>query len=122
MSTAFVITLRIAFERAGRAVLDASERPWSLLAAVGQWLSFLAGGIGIDFEAFTGPLASVVHFGQCLLPLAVLVPYFRTRHAGSAHARVAIATGLGAVTMLTGINIPDCDRLLVRALERWRSA
>jgi hypothetical protein len=43
------------------------------------------------------------HFGQYLLPLAVLELYFRARDSGKAQHRFAMALGLVAITILTGI-------------------
>jgi hypothetical protein len=45
------------------------------------------------------------HFGQFLLPLAVLELYFRARDAADARARLAMAGGLFAITIMTGIGI-----------------
>jgi hypothetical protein len=54
---------------------------------------FLTGGIGIDFETFIGPFASVAHFAQYLLPLAGLLRFMSiaTRGGGGARSLVAAA-------------------------------
>ena len=77
---------------------------WFLRVGTRLWV-FLTGGIGIDSETFTGPFVVVAHFGQYLLPLAVLELYFQARDASDPRARVAMAGGLFVLTILMGIGI-----------------
>jgi uncharacterized membrane protein len=77
---------------------------WFLRVGFRVW-NFLTGGIGIDEETFSGPFVVVWHFGQFLLPLAVLELYLRARDAGGAHARLAMAGGLFAISILTGLGV-----------------
>ena len=77
---------------------------WFIRIGFRVW-NFLTGGIGIDSESFSGPFVAIWHFGQYLLPLAVLELYFRARDSANEHARYAMAIGLFAVTALMGIGI-----------------
>jgi hypothetical protein len=77
---------------------------WFLRIGFRVW-TFLTGGIGIDDRTFGGPFVSAWHFGQYLLPLAVLEIYLRVRDAGSAAARLTVAAALLVVTVLMGIGI-----------------
>jgi hypothetical protein len=77
---------------------------WFLRIGFRLWV-FLTGGIGIDDKTFSGPFVVTWHFGQFLLPLAVLELYFRARDATDPRARLAMAGGLFAITMLMGIGI-----------------
>ena len=56
-------------------------------------------------QTFTGPFVVVAHFGQYLLPLAVLEVYLRARDGDNARFQLATATGLSVLTILMGIGI-----------------
>lgn len=110
------ITLRHALARR-----FAKHRDWALrLFMVGSAVWFfrigmmawivLTGGIGIDFETFSGPFLSFWFFGQMLIPLALLELYVRARDSKSAMLKytttavVCLATlvmmfGIGAATV-----------------------
>lgn len=77
---------------------------WFLRVGFRVW-AFLTGGVGIDDESFSGPFVYVWHFGQYLLPLAILELYFRARDSANARGRYAMAAGLVVVTILMGIGI-----------------
>ena len=77
---------------------------WFLRLGFKVW-TFLTGGIGIDDKTFSGPFVFAWHFGQYLLPLAVLELYLRARDSGSPAARLTVAAGLFVVTLLMGIGI-----------------
>jgi hypothetical protein len=77
---------------------------WFLRVGFRTW-DVLTGGIGVDDETFTGPFVYAWHFGQYLLPLAVLELYFRARDSASARHRSAMAVGLFAMTVLMSIGI-----------------
>ena len=77
---------------------------WFLRVGFRTW-DVLTGGIGIDDETFTGPFVYAWHFGQYLLPLAVLELYFRARDSANPHHRAAMAAGLFALTVLMTIGI-----------------
>jgi hypothetical protein len=77
---------------------------WFIRLGFRVWV-FLTGGIGIDDDSFSGPFVVAWHFGQYLLPLAVLELYFRARDRGGSAARYAMAGGLAALTVLMGLGI-----------------
>lgn len=77
---------------------------WFLRIGFRTW-DVLTGGAGIDEKTFTGPFIYAWHFGQYLLPLAVLELYFRARDSANPHHRSAMAAGLFAVTVLMTIGI-----------------
>ena len=77
---------------------------WFLRIGFRVW-GFLTGGVGIDDESFSGPFVYAWHFGQYLLPLAILELYFRARDSANESGRYAMAIGLGVVTILMGIGI-----------------
>ena len=49
---------------------------WFFRVGLMAWVT-LTGGVGIDFESFTGPFLYCLGFAQYLLPLAMLQWYFR---------------------------------------------
>ena len=49
---------------------------WFFRVGLMAWIA-LTGGVGIDFESFTGPALYFLGFAQYLLPLAMLQWYFR---------------------------------------------
>ncbi len=59
----------------------------------------LTGGIGIDFDSFTGPFLTVLGFAQFLLPLAMLEWYFHCQRHPNAAGRLAFT---GVLALLTG--------------------
>lgn len=77
---------------------------WFIRVGFQLWV-FLTGGIGIDSKEFSGPFVAVWHFGQYLLPLAILELYFRARDGAGARGRAAMAAGLLVATILMGIGI-----------------
>ena len=77
---------------------------WFLRVGFRVW-EFLTGGVGIDEKTFSGPFVVTWHFGQFLLPLAILELYFRARDAADPRARLAMAGGLLVITVLMAIGI-----------------
>ena len=76
----------------------AASAVWFFRVGLMGWLT-LTGGVGIDFESFTGPFLYLLGFAQYLLPLAMLEWYFRAQRGGSAAnqwAFAAVLTGLSA--------------------------
>jgi hypothetical protein len=91
-----------------------SHRRWALrlfMVAGGVWFDrvgtqvwlLLTGGAGIDSKTFSGPFPAIWHFGQFLLPLAILELYLRARDSANPRARSAMAAGLLVTTVLMGI-------------------
>ena len=77
---------------------------WFFRISVFGWI-FLADGVGIDFETFTGPFLSFLTFGQYLVPLAVLELYFLAQDRAGSRGKFAMAGGLFGMTVLMGIGI-----------------
>lgn len=77
---------------------------WFLRVGFRVW-TLLTGGAGIDDETFSGPFVWAWHFGQFLLPLAILELYFRARDSANVRHRYVMAAGLVSVTVLMGIGI-----------------
>ncbi len=77
---------------------------WFFRVGLMLWF-FLTGGIGVDFETFTGPFLTILGFAQYLLPLAILELYLRTRDRAGAPGKLAMAGGLFVVTGLMGLGI-----------------
>jgi uncharacterized membrane protein len=77
---------------------------WFLRIGFRTW-DLLTGGIGVDDEGFGGPFLVAWHYGQFLLPLAILELYFRARASSSARHGYAMAAGLVVVAVLMAIGI-----------------
>jgi hypothetical protein len=82
---------------------------WFLRVGFRTW-GVLTGGIGIDDETFTGPFVYAWHFGQYLLPLAVLELYFRARDSANPRHHSAMAVGLFAATGLMTIGVVEAAK------------
>ncbi len=92
------------------------HRRWALrlfLVASGVWFFrvglmgwvFMTGGLGVDFETFSGPFIVFWSFGQYLLPLAILELYLRAQKSSSDILRVATAATLLVFTAAMGVGI-----------------
>ena len=94
-----------------------SHKRWALrllLAVAGVWFFRIGlmgwivanhGPAGFDPKAFTGPTLTLLAFGQTLVPLAVLEATLRVRRHAGEGARLAMAAGLCAATLLTLLGI-----------------
>ncbi len=85
------------------------HRRWALrlfLVASAVWFyrvglmgwTMLTGGIGIDWESFTGPFLYFLSFAQYLLPLAVLEWYFYCERNSNPGVKVAFSVTLFVLT------------------------
>ena len=63
------------------------------------------GGIGIEWETFTGPFIYFLSFAQYLLPLAILELYLRAKDNGEPAAQIAVASTLVIATLAMSIGI-----------------
>jgi len=94
----------------------AEHRRWALrlfMAASAVWFfrvglmawTTLTGGVGIDWESFTGPFLYVLGFAQYLLPLAMLEWYFYCQRSAGPGMRAAFVATLYLLTayMIIGI-------------------
>lgn len=77
---------------------------WFFRVSLMGWVA-LTGGIGIDWETFTGPMVYFLGFAQYLVPLAVLEWYFRVQASRRPLDQVAVAITLAALTVFMGIGI-----------------
>lgn len=106
----------IAWRHAGARRFDLHRR-WALrlfLAVSGVWFFRIGlmfwivvnqGPVGFDPKSFTGPFLTFLAFSQYLLPLGVLELYFRAQQRREARGQLAMAAGLGILTlpMMVGI-------------------
>lgn len=106
-------TLAVRHAMAGRLV---EHRRWAMrlfLAASAVWFFrvglmgwvMLTGGVGIEWESFTGPFLYFLGFSQYLLPLAMLEWYFYCQRQATAGVQIAFAGTLLALTGFMTIGI-----------------
>ncbi len=83
----------------------AASGVWFFRIGLMFWLLLNRGPVGFDPDTFAGPFLTFLAFAQYLLPLAVLELYFRAQRHRDPRRRLAMAVGLGALTlpMLAGI-------------------
>ena len=77
---------------------------WFFRVGLMGWAT-LTGGIGIDWETFTGPFIYFLGFGQYLVPLIVLELYFRAQDRKEPANQIAVATTIAGLTVFMGIGI-----------------
>lgn len=82
----------------------AASAVWFFRIALMAWVD-LTGGIGIDWDTFTGPFLYVLGFGQYLLPLAMLEWYFLARRSTSTAVQLSFSTTLLVLTGIMGLGI-----------------
>ena len=71
---------------------------WFFRVGLMGW-AMLTGGVGIDWDTFTGPFLYVLGFAQYLLPLAMLEWYFQCQRSASSRSQIAFA---GTLFLMTG--------------------
>lgn len=71
---------------------------WFFRVGLMAWI-MLTGGIGIDFDTFTGPTLFVLGFAQYLLPLGMLEWYFRCQGKVNPSERLAFSATLAGLTL-----------------------
>ena len=77
---------------------------WFFRVGLMAW-TMLTGGIGIEWESFTGPFLYVLGFAQYTLPLAMLQWYFVCQRRATPGLRYGFAGTLFALTVFMGIGI-----------------
>ncbi|MEM9305373.1 MAG: DUF2306 domain-containing protein [Pseudomonadota bacterium] len=81
---------------------------WFFRIGLMGWTA-LTGGIGIDWETFTGPFLYVLGFAQYALPLAMLEWYFACQRnagrAGAATMQLTFASVVCALTLFTVLGV-----------------
>lgn len=78
---------------------------WFFRIGLMFWIVVNQGPVGFDPDSFTGPFLSFLSFAQYLLPLGVLELYFQAQKKRDPRAQLAMAAGLGVLTlpMIVGI-------------------
>lgn len=82
----------------------ATSAVWFFRVGLMAWAT-LTGGIGVDFDSFTGPFLDVLGFAQYLLPLAMLEWYFRCQNSASSGGQMLFTVTLFGLTLYMGIGI-----------------
>ena len=82
-----------------RVTTSVRGRPWK-----GAW-AMLTGGVGIDFETFTGPFIYALGFAQYLVPLAMLEWYFRCQGRPGSGEQLLFAATLAGLTAFMSVGI-----------------
>lgn len=102
----FAVARRIADHRRwAMRLFMAVSAVWFFRVGLMAW-TMLTGGIGIEWESFTGPFLYFLGFAQYALPLAMLEWYFycqRNQEATGVH--FAFAGTMVAMTAVTGIGV-----------------
>ena len=84
---------------------------WFFRLMLPLWIVVNQGPVGFDPQTFQGPAITTISFADYLLPLAMLELYFHAQRAG-ARMKVAMAVGLGALTLLTAAGIACAAMIL----------
>lgn len=82
----------------------AASAVWFFRVGLMGWV-MLSGGIGIDWETFTGPFLYVLGFAQYLLPLAMLQWYFYCQQNTSAGTLITFSIVLFSLTMFMTLGV-----------------
>lgn len=77
---------------------------WFFRVGLMGWV-MLTGGVGIDWETFTGPFLYFLGFAQYLLPLAMLQWYFHCQRSTHRMSQIAFVSVLGLLTVFMMIGI-----------------
>lgn len=78
---------------------------WFFRIGLMFWILVNKGPVGFDPTSFRGPFLDFLAFAQYLLPLAVLELYLRAQDWKSGSGRLAVATGLVALTIAMGAGV-----------------
>ena len=78
---------------------------WFFRIGLMAWIVINHGPAGFDPKTFSGPALTLLAFGQTLLPLAILEATLRVRRHAGEGARLAMAVGICAATLLTLLGI-----------------
>ncbi|MFS8063221.1 MAG: DUF2306 domain-containing protein [Luteimonas sp.] len=85
---------------------------WFFRIGLMFWIVANQGPVGFDPKTFTGPFLTTLSFAQYLLPLAVLELYFRAQRSRRPQAAVAMAAGLGSLTLVMAAGIVAASMIL----------
>ncbi len=81
-----------------------SSAVWFFRVGLMSWVVF-TGGIGINWDSFTGPFLYVLGFAQYLLPLAMLEWYFYCQRHPAPGVQLTFASTLFTLTVLMSVGI-----------------
>ena len=82
----------------------AASAVWFFRVGLMGWAA-LTGGVGIDWESFTGPFLNFLGFADYLLPLAMLEWYFFCQKHTAPGMRLAFTATLSAMTLFMAVGI-----------------
>jgi hypothetical protein len=77
---------------------------WFFRVGLMAW-AMLTGGIGIDWDTFTGPFLYVLGFAQYLLPLAMLEWYFHCQRRATPGVQAGFAGTLFVMTAVMAVGV-----------------
>jgi hypothetical protein len=78
---------------------------WFFRIGLMFWIVANQGPAGFDPKTFQGPFLTFLAFAQYLLPLAVMQLYFHVQDNAGPRGRIAMAAGLGVLTLITATGI-----------------
>lgn len=85
---------------------------WFFRLGLPLWIMINKGPAGFDPKTFTGPFLTFLSFASYLLPLLVLELYLRAQERAGDIGRMAMAAGLGALTLATIAGIAAATMML----------
>ena len=85
---------------------------WFFRIGLMFWIMVNQGPVGFDPATFRGPVLTILAFAQYLVPLAVLEIYFRAQESREPRARLAMAAGLAALTLVTATGIGAASMIM----------
>lgn len=85
---------------------------WFFRIGLMAWIVLNQGPVGFDPDTFRGPFLTFLAFAQYVVPLAVLEVYLRVQASGGPRARLALAAGLVALTLLTAVGVAAASMIL----------
>ena len=81
-----------------------SSAVWFFRVTLMAWVA-TTGGIGIEWETFTGPFVYALGFAQYVVPLALLQAYFAAQRSNEPAIKFAVAGVVVAVTVFMTIGV-----------------
>ncbi len=85
---------------------------WFFRVTLMFWIVVNQGPVGFDPKTFQGPFLTFLAFAQYLIPLAVLELYFHAQKTRAPQGRLAMAAGLGALTLVMAVGIVAASMIM----------
>ncbi len=85
---------------------------WFFRIGLMFWIVVNQGPVGFDPKTFEGPALTLLAFGQYMVPLLVLELYFRAQSSRLQSTRIAMAAGLGVMTLATAVGIGAASMIM----------